>query len=109
MAPAKMRRHLESVHRDLKEKNVEFFKRNCDEFVKLKTFMVQTTKTINEKATEASYLVSYQIAQRGEACSIAENLIKPCDMVKCMLDEKLAEEIGKIPLSNDTIVQRIRS
>lgn len=72
--------------------------------------MLQTTKTVNEKATEASYLVSYQIAQRNKAYSIAENLIKPSamEMVKCMLGEKSAKEIAKIPLSNDTVAQRIR-
>lgn len=36
--------------------------------------MVQTTKTVNEKATEASYLVSYLTSQRVEAYSIAKNL-----------------------------------
>jgi len=28
--------------------------------------MVQTINNVNEKATQASYLVSYQIPQRGE-------------------------------------------
>ncbi|XP_025422772.1 zinc finger BED domain-containing protein 5-like [Sipha flava] len=109
MAPAKMRRHLESVHDELKEKNVEFFIRKRDELLKSINCMVQTTKTVNEKTTEASYLVSYQIAQRGEAYTIAESLIKPCamEMVKCMLDEKSAKEISKIQLSNDTVANRI--
>ncbi|XP_050058667.1 zinc finger BED domain-containing protein 5-like [Aphis gossypii] len=103
MAPAKMRRHLESVHGELKEKNVEFFIRKRDELLKSINCMIQTTKTVNEKATEASYLVSYQIAQRGEAYTIAESLIKPCamEMVKCMLDEKSAKEISKIPILID--------
>ncbi|XP_008178235.1 zinc finger BED domain-containing protein 5-like [Acyrthosiphon pisum] len=109
MAPAKMRRHLESIHGELKEKNVEFFIRKRDELLKSLNCMVQTTKTVNEKATEASYLVSYQITQRGEAYTIAESLIKPCamEMVKCMLDEKSAKKISKIPLSNDTVANRI--
>jgi len=40
----------------------------------------------NNITTKASYLVSYRIAQHGEAYTIAENLIKPCAMeiVKCM-------------------------
>ncbi|XP_060846317.1 zinc finger BED domain-containing protein 5-like [Rhopalosiphum padi] len=90
MAPAKMRRHLESVHGELKEKNVEFFIRKRDELLKSINF-------------------SYRIAQRGEAYTIAESLIKPCamEMIKCMLDEKLATEISKIPLSNNTVANRI--
>ncbi|XP_075213796.1 zinc finger BED domain-containing protein 5-like [Lycorma delicatula] len=110
MAPAKMGRHLESVRSEFREKDVEFFIRKREELLKIKTFMAQITKTVNEKATEVSYLVSYQIAQRGEAYSIAENLTKPSAMeiVKCMLDVKSSKEIVKIPLSNDTVAQRIR-
>ncbi|XP_023311639.1 zinc finger BED domain-containing protein 5-like [Anoplophora glabripennis] len=46
----------------------------------------------------------------GEAHTIGENLIKPCavEMVKCMLDEKAAKELSKIPLSNDTVSRRIK-
>ncbi|GBP77473.1 Zinc finger BED domain-containing protein 5 [Eumeta japonica] len=58
MAPAKLHRHLETVHSESKDKNKELFIRK---------------KTINEKATEASYLVSYRIAQTGEAPIISEN------------------------------------
>ncbi|GBN83817.1 Zinc finger BED domain-containing protein 5 [Araneus ventricosus] len=57
----------------------------------------------------ASYLVSYRIAQAGEAHTVAENLIKPCvkDIIECMFDEKAAKVIDTIPLSNDTISRRI--
>jgi len=53
----------------------------------------------------ASYLVSYQVAQAGEAHTIAENLIKPCvkDIVECMLDGKAMDLVGTVPLSNNTI------
>ncbi|GFT26123.1 zinc finger BED domain-containing protein 5 [Trichonephila clavipes] len=71
---------------------------------------MHVTQTINEKATEASYLVSYRIAQAGEAHTIAENLIKPCvlDITKCMLDEKSAKHVSTVLLSNDTVSRRIR-
>ncbi|GBP32892.1 Zinc finger BED domain-containing protein 5 [Eumeta japonica] len=70
---------------------------------------MHVTQTFNEKATEASYLVSYRIEQAGEAHSIAENLIKPCvlDITKCMLDEKSAKHLSTVPLSNDTVSRRI--
>ncbi|GBN69178.1 Zinc finger BED domain-containing protein 5 [Araneus ventricosus] len=57
----------------------------------------------------ASYLVSYRIAQAGEAHNVAENLIKPCvkDIIECMFDETAAKVIDTIPLSNDTISRRI--
>ena len=57
----------------------------------------------------ASYLVSYRVAQAGEAHTIAENLIKHYvkDIVECMLDGKAAELVGTVPLSNNTISRRI--
>ena len=53
----------------------------------------------------ASCLVSYRVAQAGEAHTIAGNLIKPCikDRVEYMLDGKATELVGTVPLSNDTI------
>ncbi|XP_074042433.1 zinc finger BED domain-containing protein 5-like [Leptinotarsa decemlineata] len=105
MAPAKLRRHLETVHPESKDKNKEFFV----QLLESQKNMMHVTQTINKNATEASYLVSYRIAQAGEAHTIAENLIKPCvlDITKCMLDEKSAKHLSTVPLSNDTISRRI--
>lgn len=102
-----MRCHLESVHSKFKEKNVEFFIRKHKELLKSQIFMAQTTKIVNEIATETSYLVSYQISQCGEVYSIAEHIIKPCaiQMVKCMLDQIFAKEIAIVPLPNDSLAQ----
>ncbi|GBP13885.1 Zinc finger BED domain-containing protein 5 [Eumeta japonica] len=71
--------------------------------------MTHVTQIINEKATEASYLVSYPIAQASEAHTIADNLIKPCvlDITKCMLDEKSEKHRSTVPLSKDTVSRRI--
>ena len=57
----------------------------------------------------ASYLVSYRVAQAGEARTIAENLTKPCVkvIVECMLNGKAMELVGAVPLSNNTISRRI--
>lgn len=110
MAPAKLRRHLETVHPESKNKNKEFFYiRKKEQLLESQKTIMHVTKTFNEKATEASYLVSYRIAQAGEAHNIAENLIKPCvlDITKCMLDEKSAKHLSTVPLSNDTVSRRI--
>ncbi|GBP06346.1 Zinc finger BED domain-containing protein 5 [Eumeta japonica] len=92
-----------------KDKNKEFFVRKKEQLLESQKNMMHVTQTINEKATEASYLVSYRIAQAGEAHTIAENLIKPCvlDITKCMLDEKSAKHLSTVPLSNDTVSRRI--
>ncbi|GFS72297.1 zinc finger BED domain-containing protein 5 [Trichonephila clavipes] len=109
MAPAKLRRHLETVHPECKDKNQDFFVRKKEQLLESQKTMMHVTQTINEKATEASYLVSYRIAQAGEAHTIAENLIKPCvlDITKCMLDEKSAKHVSTVLLSNDTVSRRI--
>ncbi|XP_056648733.1 zinc finger BED domain-containing protein 5-like [Diorhabda sublineata] len=89
MAPAKFRRHLETVHPESKDKNREFFVHKKEQLLESQKTMMQVTQTINEKVTKASYLVNYRIAQEGEAHTISEILIKPCvlDITKCMLDE----------------------
>ncbi|KAJ0183269.1 hypothetical protein K1T71_001245 [Dendrolimus kikuchii] len=112
MAPAKLRRHLETVHPECKDKNKEFFVHKKEQLLESQKTMMHVTQTINEKTTEVSYLVSYRIAQAGEAHTIAENLIKPCvldllNITKCMFDEKSAKHLSTVPLSNDTVSRRI--
>ena len=109
MVPAKMRRYLETVHPDFKDKSKEFFVRKKEQLLRSQKTMTYATQTVNEKATEASYLVSYRIAQAGEAHTIAEKLIKPCvvDITQCMLDEKSAKHLSTVQLSNDTVSRRI--
>jgi hypothetical protein len=110
MFPAKLLRHSQSLHSEYKNKPVSFFVRKRELLLKSKIFMRHASQTVNENATEASYKVAYKIAMAGEAHTMAENLIKPCavEMVKCMLDEKAAKELLKIPLSNDTVARRIK-
>ncbi|GBP51796.1 Fatty acid synthase [Eumeta japonica] len=109
MAPVELRRHLETVHPESKDKNKEFFVRKKEQLLESQKNMMQVTLTNNEKATEASYLVSYRIAQAGEEHTIAENLKKPCvlNITKCMHHEKSAKHFFTVPLSNDTVLRRI--
>ncbi|GBM02764.1 hypothetical protein AVEN_40830-1 [Araneus ventricosus] len=107
-----MRRHFEEVHPECKDKPTDFYRRKYIELSKVQKCISHHSKTVNEKALMASYLVSYRIAQAGpqtEAQTVAENLIKPCvkDIIEYMLDEKAAKVIDTIPLPNDTISQRI--
>ncbi|GBO41578.1 hypothetical protein AVEN_116120-1 [Araneus ventricosus] len=99
-----MRRHFERVHPECKDKPTDFFRRKCIELGKVQKCISYHSKTVNEKALMTSYLVSYRIAQAGEAHTVAENLIKPCvkDIIECKFDEKAAKGIDTIPLSNDT-------
>ncbi|KAL1255644.1 hypothetical protein QQF64_013705 [Cirrhinus molitorella] len=65
----------------------------------------------SKNAQRASYLASYRIAKRGMPHTIGENLCLPVakDMVNCMLGEKAAKTLDKIPLSDNTVARRIDS
>lgn len=111
MKPAKLKRHLETKHRDYTSKPLAFFERKCDE---LKSHMKKEATTYfvpgeNAKATEASFKVSQLIAKAGKPYSIGQTLIKPSAklMANILLGEKASNEIDKIPLSNDTVQRRI--
>lgn len=92
MVPVRLRRHIETVCPE----QTNFFKRRRDELVKQQKCMNLYSQTVNKKATEAAYIVSYHVAQAGGAHTIAESLTKPCiiDIVKCRLDEKSSKLIS---------------
>uniref|UniRef100_A0A8C3HM34 Zinc finger BED domain-containing protein 5 n=1 Tax=Chrysemys picta bellii TaxID=8478 RepID=A0A8C3HM34_CHRPI len=110
LAPAKLRRHLETKHAEYKDKDIRFFKRKRDSLGNCKLSMIKIAKTDNKSATEASYQVSYRIALAGEAHTIGETLIKPCakDIVMCMLSEQSGKKIDTVQLSNNTVARRIK-
>jgi hypothetical protein len=86
MKPAKLRRHLENKHCDVKNKPTEFFQRRLGTLNYGKD-IVSALGSINSKALEASYLLSLRIAKTGKPHSIGENLLLPAikDVVKlCM-------------------------
>jgi len=109
MFPAKLRLHFEGVHPDCKDKLSDFFRRKYGELTKAQKIIFYHSKTVNENALMVSYLVSYRVAQAGEAHTITENFIKPCvkDIVECMLDGKAVEIVGTVHLSNNTISRQI--
>lgn len=73
MVPAKLRRHLETNYKDVKDKSIDYFIQLRDQLLKNKNFIAEVSKTANEKVTEASYMVNYRIAQAGKAHTIAKD------------------------------------
>ena len=61
------------------------------------------------KATEASYRVALRIAKAGKPHNIGETLLLPAvrDMCSVMLGEAAAAKLDAIPISDNTIQQRI--
>ncbi|XP_046977632.1 zinc finger BED domain-containing protein 5-like [Vanessa cardui] len=110
MKPAKLRRHLETKHQDLREKSKSFFQIKASELERSKKTMMKTaTGTNNENAVLASYQVSLLVAKSGKPHTIAEELILPCAkiMVSAMLGDKASKELDIISLSNSTVKSRI--
>ncbi|XP_050527868.1 zinc finger BED domain-containing protein 5-like [Daktulosphaira vitifoliae] len=109
MFPAKLKRHFET-HPDFMNKTTDYFKRKSDELHSIQKTFVSHVKTHNENALKASYLVSYELALAGKPHTLAETLIKPllAIEVNCMVDEKTANLISSVPLSNNTVRNRIQ-
>jgi hypothetical protein len=103
MKPAKVRRHLETKHCDVKNKPTEFFQR-CLGTLNYGKDIVLAMGSINSKALEASYLLNSRTAKTGKH-SIGKNLLLPAvkDVVKTMFGNKLLKYIDLIPISNDSV------
>lgn len=54
MVPTKLRRHLETNHKDTKDKLVDFFIRKRNQLMKNKNFVAEVSQTVNKKATKVS-------------------------------------------------------
>ena len=108
MVPSRLKRHFTSKHLHLNGKNIDYFRRLLDEE---KNRGVKFTKkvTVSERVLEASFVVSHMIAKKMKAHTIGESLLKPAreQMVRIMLGDEAASEIGKVPLSDNTVARRI--
>nr|XP_005998765.1 PREDICTED: protein FAM200B-like [Latimeria chalumnae] len=110
LKPSKLKRHLETKHGELVDKPLEYFQRKQQE-LKLSAQVLSWSTTLNDKAQLASYLVAYRAAKEKMAHTVAKKLIVPVslDMVRTILDEKSAEKLRSIPLSDNTMSRRICS
>ena len=108
MKPAHLLRHQSTKHSGNVGKNDEYYKRKLSEFKSGQTVMMKAT-TVSSKALQASYAVSMLVAKSKKPHSIVEELILPAAiaMAEIMIDKKAADELKKVPLSNNTVSRRI--
>ncbi|XP_044151372.1 protein ZBED8-like [Bufo gargarizans] len=111
LAPAKLREHFLKLHGDGKYKNTTLaeFKVRRARFDENASLPVLGFVPINKPILIASCEVAYLIAKQGKPHTIGETLIKPAvlKMVNIMLGKAAEVKLSQIPLSNDTISDRI--
>ncbi|KAF2366001.1 protein of unknown function DUF4371 [Trinorchestia longiramus] len=111
LAPEKLREHFLKLHGDGKYKNTTIAESKVKRarFDEKAILSVLGFVTINKPILTASYEVAYPIAKQGKPHTIVETLVKPAvlKMANIMLRKKAEVKLSQIPLSNDTISDRI--
>ena len=111
LAPAKLKEHFLKMHGDGKCKNTTIaqFKIKRARYDEKGTLPVFGFVPIDKPILTASYEVAYVIAKQGKPHTIGEKLVKPAalKMANIMLGKAADNKLSQIPLSNDTISNRI--
>lgn len=110
LKPAKLERHLKTVHPNYCDRPREFFEGKLINLKKMKLGPSGTSYATSEKTLAASFEISKLIAKSKKAHTIGESLIKPCMLkaVEELLGQEAQKKIREIPLSNDTVKSRIQ-
>ena len=110
-APAKIKEHFLKMNGDGKYKNTTLavLKINRARYGEKAILLVFGIAPINKPILTASYEVAYLIAKQGKPHNIGEKLVKPAalKMENTMLGKAAENKLSQIPLSNDTISNRI--
>lgn len=109
LKPCLLKRHLNGCHADLKNKDVNYFKRMESILQRTRLDNSGAFQQSTKAAVHASYIVSLRIAQQKKPHSIAETLILPCckDIINIMLGEQHVNKLNNISLSDNTVQRRI--
>ena len=107
MKPPKLLRHMETKHPALKDKPLEFFKREKCEH-KDQTQLLKATTSSNVSALRSSFLVANHIAKAKKPFTIGEEWILPADKNMCcaLLGEAAVQKVARVPLLASTITRR---
>lgn len=110
LKPAKLERHLKTVHPNICDHPPEFFEDKLINLKKMKLGPSGTRYALSEKILAASFEISKLIAKSKKPHTIGESLIKPCILkaVEEVLGVEAQKKIKDIPLSNDTVKTRIQ-
>jgi len=109
LKPAKLKRHLETVHPNFSDRPLKFFAGKLENLKKMKLGSSGTRFATSEKTLVASFEISKLIAQSKKPHTVEETLVKPClvKAVEEVLGLEAKKQIQEIPLSNNTVKARI--
>ncbi|XP_063847276.1 zinc finger BED domain-containing protein 5-like [Scylla paramamosain] len=113
MKPAKMKHHLETVHCDKKNKDLERkLKERTERKLKrrsnIKTFFKAPVSGDTEGGLRASYNISLMKAKKGKAHTIGEGIIIPAiKVIESVMKKNSHSVLKDLPLSNSTVQRRI--
>ena len=109
MKPSFLKRHLHSCHPGLKSESTAFFKQREDGLERARFDRSGHFSQQNEAGLRASYMVLLRIAPEKNCHNFAEKLIVFCckDIIRCVVGCDAEKKVASIPLSNDTVHQRI--
>ncbi|XP_073510834.1 protein FAM200C-like [Phyllobates terribilis] len=111
LAPTKLKEHFLKLHGDGEYKNTTLaeFKVKRARIDERATLPALGFVPVNKPILTASYEVAYLIAKQGKPHTIGETLIKPAalKMANLILGTAAEGKLSQIPLSNDTISDRI--
>ncbi|KAI4832099.1 hypothetical protein KUCAC02_015080 [Chaenocephalus aceratus] len=113
MKPSKMKRHQQTMHPETVGRDRDFFIKKqhlakANKPMDIRTAFVRAGSDA-QKATEASFECALLIAKAKKPHNIGEQLIKPAciKMVEKLCGPQVAEKLKTVPLSNNTVKDRI--
>ena len=107
--PSFLKRHLHRCHPDLKSESNAFFKQRQDGLKQTRLDRSRHFSQQIEAGLHAFHMVSLIIAHEKKPRNTAEKLTVPCckDKIRCVVGCDAEKKVASIPLSNDTVHQRI--
>ncbi|XP_014790267.1 protein ZBED8 [Octopus bimaculoides] len=104
---SKLSKHFKTNYPHLQDNSTNYFKTLSERRTKVASSFINEM-TVSEKAQITPYQVSELIAESMIPHTIGKSLISPVckKVISTMLGNQAANEISKIPLSNDTVHRR---
>ncbi|XP_068200264.1 zinc finger MYM-type protein 6-like [Palaemon carinicauda] len=111
MRPCKLKKHLETAHKDKGDKSIDFFKKLRDEFQERMAVNYMFTPKVAKvnRGMLVSYKIANLISRASKPHTTGESLIKPAGVVvlSTVMNQSLQEVTSVNPLSNSSASRRI--